>query len=220
MKLILWDWNGTLINDTPSNVELFNRVMGELGYETVTVERYREIYQHPIQKLYEEAGFDPSRHSFHELAKRWNDLYHTDPAPPPLHDDARWVLESFHGSGTRQALLSALAHEILEPAVARHGLNPFFEVVQGATDMFGHGKVEQGRALAAQLGAYGPEIAVVGDSSHDAEVAQELGAICCLVSHGAESESRLLQTGFPVCGSLREAHARLSRRVPALSGEA
>ena len=57
-----------------------------------------------------------------------------------------------------------------------------------------------------QLGVYGKEISLIGDSSHDAEVAQELGARCWLVSHGAESESRLLRTGFPVCASLREAH--------------
>lgn len=209
MQIVLWDWNGTLIDDTASNVELFNRVMGELGYAPISIERFQEIYQHPIQKLYEQAGFDPQRHSFQEISKRWSELYHVSSKLAALHDDAYWVLETLHGSGTRQALLSALPHKLLEPAVERHGLTPFFEVVQGATDALGQGKVEQGAALAAQLGVYGREIALIGDSSHDAEVAQELGAACWLVSHGAESELRLLQTGFPVCRSLREAHQKI-----------
>lgn len=206
MKLILWDWNGTLINDTPLNAEIFNLVRAELGYDPVTFARYREIYQHPIRKMYEESGLDFSRHSFEDVAKRWNDAYHRVPDRPQLHYGAREVLLSLQERGARQAILSALPHHMLEAAVTQHDIATFFEVVQGATDLLGHGKVEEGVALAEQLGVYGKDISLIGDSSHDAEVAQELGARCWLVSHGAESESRLLRTGFPVCASLQEAH--------------
>ncbi len=218
MKLILWDWNGTLLNDTPLNADVFNQVRAELGYEPVSIERYRELYRHPISKMYEDSGFDFSRHPFEDVARRWSEVYRAVPEPPPLHDGARDVLSRAQGRGSRQAILSALPHHLLEAAIEHHQLGAFFETVRGATDLLGHSKVAQGVDLARELGVYGKEISLIGDSSHDAEVAQELGAGCWLVSHGAESESRLLQTGYPVCASLGEAYDKMSQAFSS-SGE-
>jgi phosphoglycolate phosphatase len=61
-----------------------------------------------------------------------------------------------------------------------------------------HSKIETALSMAARLGARGREITVIGDSSHDAEVAKELSANCMLVARGAESRERLEVHGFPV----------------------
>jgi phosphoglycolate phosphatase len=44
-------------------------------------------------------------------------------------------------------------------------------------------------------------VTVIGDSSHDAEVARALGAKCILVARGLESASRLQKNGVPVIDS-------------------
>ena len=214
MKMIFWDWNGTLINDTPVNVDIFNRVREHYGHAPVSVERYREIYQHPIRGMYEQSGFDFAKDSYEDIAERWIQIYHTYPNPPKLHDDTVPVLEAFQEKGARQAILSALPHAALEKAVAHHGIDHFFEAVRGAVDVFGHGKVFEGVQLARHVELAGADITIVGDSTHDAEVAQELGARCYLVSLGAESERRLLETGFPVCGSLSDVYRQVHGHTP------
>lgn len=209
MKLILWDWNGTLLNDTPVTADIFNILRVECGYAPITVERYREIYRHPIREMYEEAGIDLSRHTFESLAERWNDIYRTYHSPPTLHDDAVSVLRAFQGRGTRQSILSALPHPILEQSVKDHDISHFFETIHGATDALGHGKIDMGKEVAQNLGVAGKEITIIGDSTHDAEVAQELGAHCFLVPRGAESASRLRRAGFPICETLLDVYTQM-----------
>jgi phosphoglycolate phosphatase len=211
MKVIFWDWNGTLLNDTPANVDIFNVVRLEFGYAPISVDRYRELYRHPIREMYADAGYDFSKHPFERLAERWSQAYQSNKNRPGLHEDATDVLLKLSELGSRHAILSALPHEMLTENVNQLAIGHHFEVVRGAKDHFGHSKVAEGVDLARFLNAAGEEITVVGDSSHDAEVAQELGAQCVLVSHGAESATRLLTTGFPVCGSLNEVHAHLTR---------
>lgn len=212
MKVIFWDWNGTLLNDTSSNVEIFNVVRVECGYPPITVERYRELYRHPIREMYADAGYDFSKHPYEYLAERWGQAYLNNKNPPTLHEDAPEVLRRLSELGSRHAILSALPHQMLIDNVRQLAVEHHFEVVKGAQDYYGHSKVQEGLDLARFVNAGGEDITVVGDSSHDAEVAQSLGARCLLVSHGAESESRLLQTGFPVCGSLTEVLANLTER--------
>jgi phosphoglycolate phosphatase len=210
MKVILWDWNGTLINDVHITVGAFNAVAEEYGYSPVSLERYREIYRHPIRELYQDAGFDLAAHPFEGIARRWSEIFRAFPRTADLHEDARPVLEALKGHGSRQSILSALPQPLLEDAVGSRDIRHLFESIHGATDDLGHGKVDAGLAVARSLGVVGPDITVIGDSSHDAEVAQELGASCALVSHGAESEARLQATGFEVFGSLSDVYAHLS----------
>lgn len=209
MKVILWDWNGTLLNDTPVTADIFNMLRIECGYAPISVERYRELYRHPIREMYEDAGIDLSRHTFEWLADRWSDIYRTYHSPPTLHDDALPVLRAFQERGTRQAILSALPHHILEHSVQTHAISHFFETIHGAKDALGHGKIEMGKEVAKNLGVAGNEITIIGDSTHDAEVAQELGAHCFLVPRGAESENRLLQAGFPICATLLDVYEKM-----------
>jgi phosphoglycolate phosphatase len=210
MKVILWDWNGTLLNDTPANVDIFNRVRIQCGYAPVTIERYRQLYRHPIREMYADAGYDFTKHSYEHLAELWGHAYLNYENPPRLHDDAEYVLRKLREQGARQSILSALPHAMLEENVQGLGVAHHFEVVKGANNLYGHSKIEEGVELARHLDVAGKEITVVGDSTHDAEVAQTLGANCWLVSHGAESESRLQQTGFSVCGSLTDVYRRMS----------
>ena len=209
MKVILWDWNGTLLNDTPVTADIFNMLRIECGYAPISVEQYRDLYRHPIREMYEDAGMDLSRHSFEWLAARWSDIYRTYHSPATLHDDALSVLQAFQERGTRQAILSALPHHILQQSVKAHEINHFFETIHGATDALGHSKIEMGKEVAQNLGLAGKEITIIGDSTHDAEVAQELGAHCFLVPRGAESESRLRRAGFPMCENLLEVYKQM-----------
>ena len=45
---------------------------------------------------------------------------------------------------------------------------------------------------------------LVGDTLHDAEVAQVLGTDCILIADGHQSKERLAQSGLPVVDSLEE----------------
>lgn len=199
MKNFFWDWNGTLVDDVLVQWQSFNDTLRSHGGSVVSFERYRELYRHPIREMYQELGVDLVRHPFDIIAQEWHARYEAASDSLQLHHDALVTLATLQRGGARQMILSALPHCLLVAQVQRFGLENFFEHVRGMPNALAHSKVEQGRALAYELGARGEDIIVIGDSSHDADVARELNAQCVLVMRGNESRQRLEKHGYRVC---------------------
>lgn len=198
MKVIFWDWNGTIANDASLTCDVFNDLIERLGCSRVTLERYREIYRHPLQRMYEDVGVDFTRHPFELIANEWHQEYCSRLPSVGLHHDALPAFEALSQRGSRQMVLSALPQRLLDQSIQNHKIAHFFEKVVGLSDDLGHGKVGEAIKLVEFLGIRGSDITVIGDSSHDAEVAREISANCFLVARGAESRSRLEAHGYPV----------------------
>lgn len=201
MKVVFWDWNGTLVNDAAVLCDVFNALIEARGYAPISMDRYREIYRHPVQGMYEDAGVDLSKHDFAEIAHSWHEEYTARVGTISLHHDALTALNALKTRGSRQMVLSALPQSILVESVKQHGVGHFFEHVRGLAHLRGDSKVAEAVNLVGSLGIAGSEITIIGDSSHDAEVARELSAQCFLVARGAESRAKLALHGFPVVDS-------------------
>ncbi len=75
-ELILWDWNGTLLDDVELCVDALNRLLEKHAYpQRYDRDQYRAIFGFPIEEYYVRAGFDFSRHSFAMLAEEYMDDY-------------------------------------------------------------------------------------------------------------------------------------------------
>ena len=201
---IIWDWNGTLVNDAPVACAVLNEMLARRALAPVSFEHYREIYCHPIQRIYERVGFDLVQEPFGELADEWHAAYLDASTHAKLHHDSLETLQRFHSAGRTQVILSALPHDILSASVALHRLENFFSEVQGLEDRLARSKADTAQRLMHRLGAERDSILMVGDSAHDAEGATLLGIRCVLVSRGYESRERLGQHGFPVCSDFSE----------------
>ena len=109
------------------------------------------------------------------------------------------VLERLRQAGLAQSVLSAYPQTGLDQMIARHGLAGYFAQVLGRPNALADGKLAQGRELVARLDLDPREVLVVGDTTHDHEVARGLGSDALLLSCGHQSRGRLLSTGAPVC---------------------
>jgi phosphoglycolate phosphatase len=204
MKFVFWDWNGTLMNDAQILWRSFNELATAHGGEHVSFERYRSIYRHPVRDMYAEVGVDFSKHSLEQMASKWHKIYSAMSADIGLHHDAVDVLQALQDLGSRQVVVSALPHNFLGNIVSRFSVRHFFEHLAGIPDELAHSKVGIAIEMADRLGARGGDITVIGDSSHDAEVAKALSAQCILVARGAESRERLDTHGFRVLDDFSE----------------
>ena len=105
-QLILWDWNGTLLNDVIYAMGVRNRVFPRFGLQTVdTLERYQEQFTFPIRLYYGRAGVTDE--NFVAVAHAWMDEYVRGFQEVPLFADATAALDAFAMAGCRQAVLSA-----------------------------------------------------------------------------------------------------------------
>ena len=204
-QLVLWDWNGTLLNDLQLSIQALNRLLAENGYpQQFDTRAYRKIFGFPIQDYYRRAGFDFSRHPYDRLAQRYMEMYIPASEGCRLSPGAKDVLAQLQKQGMRQVILSASPLDLLRHQVSAQGLEGFFEKLLGLSDIYAVSKVQLGVDWMQQSGIDPQSAVMVGDSLHDAEVAAAMGVRCVLYAGGHQSLSRLAQAGCPVIGRLRQ----------------
>ena len=207
-ELILWDWNGTLLDDVDLCVDALNRLLAGFGYpQRYDYERYRAIFGFPIEEYYVRTGFDFTKHSFAELAEKYMEDYVPASAACPLADGAIDALEAFKAAGLRQVILSASNLDTLRRQTDERGVTGYFDRLLGLGDIYAKSKVEIGLAYLKENGFDPARAVMIGDSVHDYEVAQALGVRCVLQSGGHQPPEKLRETGAPVVKGLREAAA-------------
>jgi phosphoglycolate phosphatase len=203
-KNIIWDWNGTLLNDLEICIKSINTLLDQRGIKPLTQERYLDIFTFPVKDYYVEAGFDFSKEPFEVVAIDFMNHYSKVIHECPLHESTEEVLFNFKESGYRQIILSAMEQGQLNTLVNRLKLDNYFEAVYGIDNQLGAGKKEiASQALKnSKFSAY--ETCIIGDSLHDAEVAHYLNVNCILVAHGHQSAARLRKSGYEVVMNLEE----------------
>lgn len=201
---ILWDWNGTLLDDAWLCVEVMNRVLAERNLQPLTLQRYRDIFAFPVKDYYLMLGFDFEKEPFEKVGMDFMDLYNLRQRECMLHPEARGILLKLAGKGIPQSVLSAREENELRTEIKESGIASFFDKIYGLDDHYAHGKTDVGVKLIVDLGLPVEKLLFIGDTLHDAEVAKELKIDCILIPAGHHSQERLSVSGFPVIASLKE----------------
>ncbi|NQV32833.1 MAG: HAD family hydrolase [Phycisphaeraceae bacterium] len=190
-KHIIWDWNGTLINDSWVCVEILNTLLLQYGKETTTHETYLKEFGFPVAAYYEHLGFDFSVDPFDTIADEYIDRYSTRQYECDLYEGADTVLEALNRIQVPQSILSAYHQDYLTEAVTKFQVSHFFKHIKGREDHYATSKVEAGHDLIGRLGLHAEQTLLIGDTLHDLEVANALGTQCILISRGHQTADRL-----------------------------
>lgn len=209
-KHIIWDWNGTLLNDTALCVDVLNGLLAARGRKPIGLEDYRMNFGFPVIHFYDYLGFDTDRDSFASVSAEFIAAYEERWLEEcALHPEALPVLSALAELGLSHSVLSAAKQEALDFGIRHFGLEGRFIRLVGTDNIYALGKVERGRALIREL-EWGPEeVLLIGDTLHDLEVAEAIGTDCILVAHGHHTPDRLKRTGVPLVHSLSEILDRL-----------
>ena len=203
MANIIWDWNGTLLNDLDHCISTINVLLGKRNLPLLNHSRYKEVFSFPVKDYYQTIGFDFSKEDFAIPAGEFIDLYDGGVQNCPLHESAIEVLEFFRSKNIRQFVLSAMKQSMLETTLKHNSIFQFFEGVAGLNDHYAVSKVERGKDLIQKYKIEKKNTYIIGDTNHDAEVAEALEIQCILIADGHQSEDRLRQTGATVLPNLR-----------------
>ena len=202
-KRLIWDWNGTLLDDVAAAVGALNRMLVKRGARPITIEHYRRRFGFPVRPFYAELGVDLAKWDWDEICEDFHTFVLEE--PQAVRPDARAALELAASLGFRQSILSALRQDKLEAALSANGFLGFFDRIFGVDNLDGASKLDRGRELMASLGPAADAPVFIGDTLHDAEVARELGGRCVLVSCGHQMPDRLAVAGCPVAATLADA---------------
>lgn len=213
MDFVLWDWNGTLLDDRWLAVRSANRLLAHRGMPLLTEETYAEAFGFPVRDYYALLGFDFDVEPFDDLSQEYVAEYERDIGECALQPGALETVDRLAALGFSQAVLSASHLGFLDEALRRFGLRDRFVDLAGLGDRNAYGKTDAGIALMARLGADPARTVLLGDTLHDAEVAQVLGCACVLFASGHQTRARLAGAGVPVVDRLPDAVPLLLRAV-------
>jgi phosphoglycolate phosphatase len=199
---IIWDWNGTLLNDVDIAVDSINHLLHDRNLELLTREKYLEVFTFPVQDYYEMIGFDLKAEPFEIPAFQFISIYNKVVEQCGLHEEVVPLLTRLREMGYRQFILSAMEQQYLEKTVTDNGINHYFEDLCGLSNNYAVSKVENGMSLINKRALHPDTTLMVGDTIHDFEVAQAMGCNCVLIANGHQSKERLLTTGTQVLDRL------------------
>ena len=212
MRHIVWDWNGTLLDDLAVVVAAVNDTLATVSRRPITVEEYGAHYTRPVLLFYERLlGRPIEEPEWLFFDRAFHDSYRRRVETAPLAQDAILAMTTAQKAGLSQSLLSMYWHDELVPQVDRFGISRFLIRVDGLRGTPGDRKREyldhHLRALAADLSSpIDPaEVLVIGDALDDAAAAGALGLNCVLYDGGAHPVDQLAGAGVPVVTSLMEA---------------
>jgi len=191
---IVWDWNGTLLDDVWLSVQSINKILRKYSLPEIEISYYLDIFTFPVIDYYEKLGFNFNKNPFEVVGTEFIDEYTRHQLNPRLHKDTISVLDTINSLSISQSIVSASTQKMLNKLVKHHGLNKYFEFIIGQDNHYAYGKENTVRIWIRDNNINPSSVFFIGDTLHDFEVAKNLGMRCILLSHGHTSKHRLQNT--------------------------
>jgi phosphoglycolate phosphatase len=170
----------------------------------ITLEIYRDIFDFPVREYYLKLGYDFDKEPFEEVGMEFMIHYNKRQKECSLQAKVHRILSEIKRLGYVQSILSAREQNELRQETFNLNVAEFFEKVYGLDDHYAHGKTDVGIKLLEDLKVPKDKVLFIGDTRHDAEVADELGIDCILIPNGHHSLQRLKNCNKPIIQSINE----------------
>lgn len=198
LQTILWDWNGTLFDDGDFGVHIVNSMLRKRQLPELDRDGHARIFDFPVERYYERLGFDFTAESFEQLSHEFVATYYAGVHRCKARPHAREALQTAQDAGLAQFVLSATHQDFLQRLVEQTRFADFFDGLLGIDSVHAPGKIDRGCQWIAETGQFPSTVLLIGDTVHDAEVADAMGIPCWLVEGGHHPLHRLQSTNLPV----------------------
>lgn len=204
-KYIIWDWNGTLLDDVDINIEIINTLLKERGLPLIdSPDKYKNLFCFPIQNFYKELGFTFKDEPFEDVARQYAFMYDEMYPSAEIPYETEELLRTFKQKGITQIIISATEQKFLLKQVTYFELEQYFTDILGTSDIYVRSKVSVAQQWMQENGISPDEVLFIGDTTHDKEVADSIGCDCILVTKGHQSKDILTFSGAVIADGLKD----------------
>ncbi len=197
-RLIVFDWNGTLLSDTIPSWKAANVCLDFYGMTPITLQRYRETFTFPVIHFYKLNGCDVDT----VLVKKseanmiFQNAYESLAAKSRMRAGGRQILTWLHKNNIPAIILSNYLTDKIEWQLKRLGVAQFFEFVSAhdddGTKILEH-TTKTGR-LADYMKAHGyaaENTVIIGDTMEEPQIGRDLNVASVGLTDGYITERRL-----------------------------
>ncbi len=204
---IVWDWNGTLLQDGSQIMGAVAAAFRSLDLAEVTIPRHQEMFRRPVRLFFNDlAGRELSDAEYVRLYDRFQQHYAEHDLRECVSEDTIQALKVSAMLGFTQSILSMCPHQLLTVQLRDLGLEHYFGRIEGHS---GSGPDAKSTHLSAHLSALDGvdprSVVLIGDTTDDAHAATTVGVKCVLYHSGRsalQSAKRLAGTGCEMTSSL------------------
>ncbi|MCB0349003.1 MAG: HAD family hydrolase [Bdellovibrionales bacterium] len=189
---VIWDFNGTLLNDVEHTVTTVNSLLAEHELPRITSDDYKKIFDFPVVDYYIKLGFDFKKESFESLCDKFTTRFMGGfKEASGLMPDIELTLSLLKKQVGKQSILSAAEQTSLLHIVDHHNISQHFDYIYGIDTHYADSKIARGKELLKIANHPLNKTVIIGDTIHDLEVGEELGIDVILVAHGHQCSTRL-----------------------------
>lgn len=204
MKYIIFDFNGTIIDDVDCGRRCINQTMKDfkVNHEELSMDDYLHIFTFPVEDYYTKIGFDWNLYTFEQTGQCWFKYYNEGYRNCKVFDGIIDVLKKNHELGNKNVVLSASYLPHLIEQLKFFGIYEYFDEVVGIENIYGASKTDA--ALKFIKDKNPKDCLLIGDTLHDKEVAELMGIDYVLVARGHQAKDVLLKETDKVVDDIRE----------------
>ena len=191
-ELIVFDWDGTLMDSAAAIVAAIMAACRDLGIEPPSEERARHIIGLGLQDAIRSALPNLPARDYGRLAERYRHHYLSRDAELSLFPGARELVADLHAGGRRLAVATGKSRQGLQRALAHSGLGELFHATRCADECFSKPHPAMLLEIMDVLEIDRGAVLMVGDTTHDLQMARNAGVDGLAVSFGAHPETALL----------------------------
>ena len=193
MKTLIWDFNGTIVDDVEYCLAIEKDMLKRRGMPcSYTIADYRDMFCFPVIDYYVLLGYDFEKESYADLSVEFNDMYNKNFLQCGLMEGFEDKIREAIEKGYRNVILSASHHDALIEQCRLLGIDHYFEEILGIDNNLAGSKVDMAKRWIRESNTDPEECIYIGDTDHDLDTARAIGIQnIVLAACGHQSYSRL-----------------------------
>lgn len=190
-ELVVFDWDGTLMDSAAAIAESIQEACRDLGLPVPDDERARYVIGLGMHDAVAHVAPGLDVVDYPQMIDRYRLHFLRRDGGTKLFEGARELLDELREAGYLLGVATGKSRRGLDRAMADSGLDGIFDMTRCADE--GHCKPHPGmlQAIIDGLATTAEQTLMIGDTTHDVEMAQAAGASALALTHGAHGREAL-----------------------------
>lgn len=197
IKLVAFDWNGTLIADIAPTLRAVNSTLKTFGFKPISLLRYRQTFDIPVAQAYENVGIDKKWviKNSKKISKAFLSYYEPNVKQVRTRKNLKKLLAWLGNHKTEQIIFSNHQQDKIKHQLERLRLSKHFTQILANSRQH---KAYTSRNKEAWLKDFvrkkelkGNEVLVVGDTAEEIDIGKKIDAVTVAITGGNFTTSRL-----------------------------
>ncbi len=189
--LIVFDWDGTVMDSTAVIASSIQAACRDLGLAIPSDSTARHVIGLGLDEALRHAVPDLPEHQRGDLVERYRHHFFAQENAMPLFAGAQQTIADLRAAGHSLAVATGKSRKGLNRAMQASGMQSYFHATRTADETFSKPHPAMLLEIMDELGIKAARTLMVGDTTHDLQMAHNAGVDALGMTHGAHPQDQL-----------------------------